>query len=45
MDIRIELISVLSYGELLIIINRYEYFLVAVWFVIGVVELGYVWML
>ena len=45
MDIRIELVSVLTDRELLIIVNWDIYFLSANWFLVWVVELGDVWML
>jgi hypothetical protein len=44
-DIRIELVSVFSDREFLVVIDRYEDFLRAVWFFIWVVELSNVWML
>lgn len=44
-DIRIELVSVFSNREFLVVIDRYEDFLRAVWFLIWVVELGNVWVL
>lgn len=45
MDIRIELVSVFSDREFLVVIDRYEDFLRAVWFLVWVVELSNVRML
>ena len=44
-DIRIELVTVLLDGELLIIIDRNKDFLGAYWLLLRVVELGNIWML
>jgi len=45
MDIRIELVSVFSDGEFLVVVDRNVNFFLANWFFFRVVELGYVWML
>ena len=44
-DIRVELVTVLLDGELLIIIDGNEDLLCAYGFLLGIVELGNVWML
>ena len=44
-DIRIELVTVLLDGELLVVINWNEDFLGAYWLLLGVMELLDVWML
>ena len=44
-DIRIELVTVLLDGELLIIIDGNKDFLGAYWLFLWVVELGHIWML
>ena len=41
-DIRVKLVTVLSNGKLLIVVNGNENLLLAVWLFIGVVELGYI---
>ena len=45
MDIRIELVTVFSDREFLVVIDRYVDFLCADWFLIWVVELRDVWVL
>ena len=45
MDIRIELVPVFSYRELLVVINGDEYLFCADRFFIGIMKLGYKWML
>ena len=45
MDIRIELVTILLDGELLVVINWNEDFLSAHWFLLGIMELLHIWML
>ena len=44
-DIRIELVAILSDWEFLVVINRNEDLFLAFGFILGVVELGHIWML
>jgi hypothetical protein len=44
-DVRVQLVSVLSNREFLVVVNWDEDFLRANWLLVGVVELSYIWML